>query len=1158
MRVANYLLGAMCALFTFTTAAQAPTAEEIAQAKKVATQAATQMRSVSVNRDAGGDTILNEDGTAQLAPRSSFTQAAGLDYFKSITGLEGLEQVASPGQKQQAGIAVVTATAKFDLNCRAKVEGEIRSGGNLTFRAVACEGAPVQSLLFKVCDNQQRLGQCAADSDFSQEISVPVGSFTTVSGVQVGAGCNSTDSCRISVRGTSVIGGSDATLKVTGQQIASNSTLISDLRTNVENGSYADKTRETGEHLRANPAQAAEGGTETKLTQADAQCSGPRSCTKWSTTSQKFTTSCTRTFPLTERITKYKLETAQCDIKVKIDKDGKVATTDTCLTSEGVDLRKDKSKIGETAKVCSQLAEDGTTCLDQSWTEYFATSDPAVLSVEASPSPVAGACDLSPLSESRYNTYQGGEWFGRTLDDAQCLVAAVDEATGFPTGVVLQLTNAEKAGCGIYTTPTTGVVCYGQPSATDDLDSCKSVDLAHCSMTSAEPASYTGGNGGLVMSQNETYQCTHAQDICVEWSKSSEDNACLNTDDITFGNAVKQDQTVDVEKMNAALVSAAIADAAGEGIDDMSDNPTIPKIFTGKDMRCKRATGGIGQLFGRNCCRMDMERPKSGQMMRDGCEMPTVELAAARRSKYTVYIGEYCSNRAKWPLKSCLEYTQTYCSFNGILPRVIHEQGRGQLLQMAMSGQGADIVSQNLNFTYLDQGNGRWTSPVDVNGVKVAAWQWPSYCADPVKAGEIFATDPESFECPGVVRTIIASCDNSNGCAEMPKAPEFGPNSWNLVELDPLVNESRGVSRYTAVKGACSPESGNCTYEARGWPMGQGGKAIVTRDLSWHLYSNEESEGRSAGALNQMSNIADLVFRTWSVKGASDGKTVPERIRIDYSQDGGQTWKTVQVPTDLRTSEFTFPNSDTRLTGRCDALTNLCSFRVTATSAVALKLWGFPQFPDCTGFTPGQLSAMDFGKMDLSEWLTSVMDKVAASAGSPSEIGRAAAEQFQQFNSQYADGKGTITVTAPSAAHYARISPSQGFGPFHTRLIASGYWPETTGDKAKDVDRVTAVEVDWGDCTMTETLQPLSLSEPGSGYYGIHVFKAPNELACGKREGNVTQTVTMTVHTTKSGVQKRTVTVENAYNKFPGGSGGRNDNVPVTVTVPASQATMPK
>src|SRR5690606_11639422 len=198
----------------------------------------------------------------------------------------------------------------------------------------------------------------------------------------------------------------------------------------------------------------------------------------------------------------------------------------------------------------------------------------------------------------------------------------------------------------------------------------------------------------------------------------------------------------------------------------------------------------------------------------------------------------------------------------------------------------------------------------------------------------------------------------------------------------------------------------------------------VTRDVSWPLYAEQDAmteldaggvvstkvyddanpwAPRGNGQISQINNVSDLMFRTWSVTGMSDGKTLPATIRIDYSENGGQAWRTAQVPTTNNNQDFLFPGTDIRLTGRCDALTNLCAFRVTGTLTIEAKPWGSAKRPDCTGFTGGQLSAMDFGKMDLSEWLAEVMD--TAADATPAELAGAAAQQFQDFNSFFQEGK---------------------------------------------------------------------------------------------------------------------------------------------------------
>jgi len=1172
MRIAKIILGAACALFTLTgSAQQAPSSAAVANATNLGTAMANQMRGLSLQRDSSGQPVLNPSGSLTTTQTSSQSQKNDLAYFQNVTGLSGVEQIANPGNGQ-TGLVNLAATQTFDLSCSGNPAGTVRAAGGLSFKLQGCGNLPVQSIAFSICDAPGRASTCQP-GDYSQNVSVPVGSFVTVSGSQVGAGCNSQNVCRITVKTTSQFGGDDTSLKAQAPQAAAQSSMVSDLRTTDDNGAITAKTSEIGQGLincasqtqqslqtsgtvaacgtdasgHAATVTVASGGTA-----AAAACNGPRTCIKQGTTTQNFTRSCTRTFPLTERITQYSYQTAQCDMTSVTAADGTVTVTNSCVNG-AADQRTGMSQVGTTDKQCVTTAADGS-CTKQTWTEYWASSTPAVVSTQDSPSAVAGACDTGPLSETSYTGFSGGVWFGRTLPDSECVVQTIDESTNAGTGTYIQLTNADKAGCGIYTTPSTGVICYGQPSAQDDTDTCSSMDLSSCTLTSSVPASLSSGTSGIVTSQTETYSCQTQQTTCLQYSTGSGDNACLDSTNQTFGSDKSPNTPNDGSGLNAALVAAAIVDGTSDGVDPNSD-PTVPRIFTGDDMRCSRATGGIGQLFGRNCCRTDLQRPVSGQLIRGGCNMNDVKLAAARRSNYSTYIGTYCSKRMRFPRK-CLEETETYCTFNGVLPRLVQEQGRVQLAQMAASGLGASVQHGALNYPYLDSGTGKWTPAVMVNGVELHAWQWPSYCADPNAAADYLQANPDAYECPGVVTTYVAACDNG-ACGALPPAPEYGAGAWSLIQVNPLENNTTAVSRYAVVSGACATTSGLCQYAAAAWPAGQGGKAVITRDINWPLYSNQAPTSATAGgSVNQMSNVADLVFRPWSQSGMSDGKTMPATVRVDFSTNGGQSWSIAQVPTNLNGADWQFPDSSgTRISGSCDLAANLCNFRVTGTTTITAKPWGGAEGPDCSGYTAGQLSAMDFSKMDLSEFLSSVMAKTN-SALDATTLASNAASQAQQFNSMYANaGSGaTLTATSPVPANFARMSPSQGFGPFKVTLVVSGFWPQTTGDASLDKNRVTNVTVDWGDCTLNDTLLQLDPSVPGSGYSGTHTFDAPDKLKCGAKNGNVTQTVTVTAYTSQSGVQKRTLSVENAWATFPGGSGGQNDTVPVTTTVPLNKS----
>lgn len=1173
MRLLRYLPGALAALFSLSVQAAGAepnlpklTPQQIEQAKTNAAGVSGILSSQSLQLDAEGNPVLDAQGKPQTQTNSANTMRDSLRSFQTYTGVEGTQQLSSPGNAGRTGLVKLNVNATVDFQCT--TQPLLKSAGALVFRINGCQ--PDGSVALQLCDKTTKGGTCATKEDFQDPFVLPPNVFSSMGDMQLGLGCNSTGTCRITVKGTYTVGGNDTTLRQQAQaagQTADDSSITGTLRKAVTEGDYAGKMVEIGKPLKdcadANAAAMANGTASTcdgekqvtvATPQNSAACQGVRQCLKEAVSEQVFTRTCTRTFPLTERISHYEYNSTATCVLTESNETKTLVRTDSCAVDPSP--REGMSKVGQSARTCTKNAApapgEPEVCVAWTWSEYWAkTSGAKLLKQEASPSAVTGSCDTNPLSETRTSRCENNNWFGRTLPANECMVEMVDERTNQGAGIVAELSYAEKAGCGFCMTPQVGETCYGAPSQTDEADSCSGAKLEGCTLKSAAPRNYTG-DGGLVSSQEETYECRTESRTCVQWGQG-EGDSCVSSD-MTMGleNVGTSNPTAD-GSLNSALVAAAVLDSTAQGVEG-EQSPTVPLIFTGTEMRCKRATGGIGQLFGRNCCNTNIERPISGQLTRSGCTLDDARLAAARRSHYAHYIGDYCSRRMRFP-RRCLERTETYCTFAGILPRIVHEQGRIQLGQIAASGTGADIQRSPMKFSYYDKDNGSWSPETLVNGVRVRAWQWPAYCATPDVASQKLLNDPTARECPGVVTTWFAACDNPGGCGELPGEPEEGSSSWNLHVVDPLQNLTSAVSRYSVVTGACSPTSLTCDYKVAAWPVGKGGKTVVTRDLNWPLFSNQQQDTANVAApLYQMNNIADLMFRGYSMPGMATG-AMPGTVRLDFSRDGGQTWSTHQIPTNLKTQEFTLPGSDVTIVGYCDSSTNICGYRITGTTTVVGKPWGSAERPDCSGFTAGQLSAMDFGKMDLSEWLSSVLDK-AQGQNTPG-LASQATRQFQEYNSVFSSG-GTVVAksSSPSSANFARAVPSEGFGPFDVKLVVSGIWPEVTGDPAVDRDRVTRVEVDWGDCSIKQSLSAVAPSE-GTGFSGIRRYNAPNSYSClGNPQRNVTHEVKLTVYTSLSGVQNRVVKVENAWATFPGAN-KNNDYVGTTATATPSSETPP-
>lgn len=1152
----------------------APATTQAERDKQNAAGIANTLANVKLNIDSSQGKGAVGSANTEQAMRGSLTQ------FQDISGIKGVDQQSShttSGSKDSRMSINVDSGADYQCaNPRKTI-----SAGGLFFKLLSCD-TNTKALAVAVCDNATKAGLCSTDKDYSAKLILPHGQYTDWKGMKLGVACNTTGSCRLTVKGAYALGGNDESLKKDAEKANSSSSSVgSTLSGAMTKGDYTSKMMEYGKPLKEcsdknatamDKGQAINCGENGEVVtfankknpnspKCDTQSS--RKCIKYEKNSLPVTKSCTRSFDLTERVTKLQYNSsAVCTVTEKIDpKTQKSSFVDSCFV-DNEDSRAGKTRIGDSTRNCTKTGKlvdkDGKeygndVCLAFTHTEYWlAMQNQTVKSVVDRPTAVTGAC--TPLTGNGDSLCPDNNWFGRLLPQSACQVSITD---GFATGDtnIIDIDFRAKNGCGVCMTPTVSQVCYGAPLPNETADNCDALAKdKQCVLTSVVPLTQTGEGSGLVASQQENYSCVKETPKCVEWEATKD--GCYE-EDMAAGFDKLQFKNDGFASFSNALVAAGTLDSVGSGVDSKDGaNAAVPKIFNGDDNRCDRASGGmVGNLLSRNCCRKDLERPKPGMLIRAGCDIDDVRLAAARRSNYTTYIGEYCSKKAFWG--TCLRKTETYCTFPGILPRLVHEQGRQQLLDIAASS-GAQMQASQMSFNYYGSGQGNWSSEVNVNGNKVRAWQWPSYCKDPAEAGKMMVSDPNANTCAGGVTTWFAVCTTGN-CEALDSSPENGALSWDLMNVNPLDSQTSALNRYTIAKGGCTADN-RCSYEVKAWPIGVGGKVVVTKNMTWTLYEENPqgvTNAVNAPAVYQMANVGDFMFKGFSMRGSGG---LPATVRMDFSSDGGQTWTSFQVPTNSPHQEMSLGASGVTIIGSCDAQANMCGYSMTGTTTVTAKPWGPPKNPDCTGFTAGQLAALDFGRMDLSEWLETVIDKATGNM-SQDELVEQAKGQFQAYNSIYSGGEVSQTQSSTRASNFARALPAEGFGPFDVKLVVSGIWPEAKGNPAVDTDLVTRVTVDWGDCSVPQELPRIPSTEPGNGFRGVHRYEAPDSYAClGNPRKNVTHKVKLTAYTTRSGVQNRTVSVENAWSTYPGGK-ANNDHVNETVTAtpgggaPASPST---
>ncbi|MCC5610886.1 hypothetical protein LC612_30095, partial [Nostoc sp. CHAB 5834] len=531
----------------------------VEQAKAAGAQGAGIASQQFIEFDANGDPKLDMTGKPIMRDNGPSAMKDSLNTFQKITGTTGVEQVANPAHSGRTGLAKVRVNQSLDVSCVGSnaIPGSVAAGG-LVLKLGVCEknsGGQVSAIQVSVCGESAKGGLCAQASDYSSPVRVTVGAYSNLSGLSVGVGCNVQNKCLVSFMGSYSFGGNDESLKGDVAQAASQSNVLSGLKKVVVEDDYAGKMREIGQPLadcaEANRVLSADGkymtcdGSKQVTVQGPTEtgeCSGAtRECLREAVDIQTYNRSCVRTFPLTQRISQLEYtRTQDCEI-IEYYKPEYGTSSNSCTPAQTSGM----TRIGSVTETCAvkttikklvngkEVTEE--ICAADKRIEYNAdVSNPVVRGVTETPSKVGGTCDVRAGSETK--TLQcAGTWYGRTLPSNECTGSYIDEWNNSTTGT-LQLLYADKPGCGLCLQPQIGQTCYAVPSpnisdpvTADREDDCSAIDTSICRLVSSTPQTYTG-QGGLVSSQRDTFECKKETRHCVQWGAGKGDAACLKSD----------------------------------------------------------------------------------------------------------------------------------------------------------------------------------------------------------------------------------------------------------------------------------------------------------------------------------------------------------------------------------------------------------------------------------------------------------------------------------------------------------------------------------------------------------------------------------------------------------------------------------------------------
>ena len=409
----------------------------------------------------------------------------------------------------------------------------------------------------------------------------------------------------------------------------------------------------------------------------------------------------------------------------------------------------------------------------------------------------------------------------------------------------------------------------------------------------------------------------------------------------------------------------------------------------------------------------------------DYCDLEDVELAAARMAKRAVQVtpgfvptnntlctfANYIYNApakgdmsyakqicAHWTRPWSIANTQTqvdryqrWCEFDSMLARIIQEQGREQLAELASQNAGG-AVTKRIEFPFYNSAGG-WSNELNANSNRVRFWQWKEECS----TDEGFTNSMLSgYDCPSSPDIYAAVCSESS-CGAPPDHPVYGFSpGWETHRLAAEDHHTRAINRYSVVEGGCF-EDGSCEYKVHAWKAGAGGQMRIPLDMKWPINFPNDGWGEFSWAHN------NVHFEAYTNPLGSESPSRGLRMCIGSSYEcyDNAAWNEVNIQNDITNLNNYVSNSPpVTLTGGCSD--EECEFRASIEVNLTAKPWytysekkyepcmlkvlgscvtkasttyDRQYKPDCTGFTIDEFLALDLGDMDFSEYVETLSEK---------------------------------------------------------------------------------------------------------------------------------------------------------------------------------------
>ena len=336
---------------------------------------------------------------------------------------------------------------------------------------------------------------------------------------------------------------------------------------------------------------------------------------------------------------------------------------------------------------------------------------------------------------------------------------------------------------------------------------------------------------------------------------------------------------------------------------------------------------------------------------------------------------------------------------------------------------------------------------------------------------------------------------------------DYGVN--NAMATNPnfaAVNTS--IGEFVSATGSCK-STGDCLYKfamtSKVGNSGLGAKKRSKNYVRFPLYSYATSKYLPAtnavaidGTLNPSVYGADInkglgspetfggqrfIFRPNAMSTAS-ATAMHTRVLLEWAGSEKDIkrpdldYTPLLLPTDLPVGTpgwWPYTGTDGKqfyIKGSCDINSQWCSYNVEHDLNITRHPWGSPESPRCWGFTPDQLSALDFSSMDLSRWIDS-MDLGAFSGDKAADTSAAVTTQVKASAQSFYDAyKSGATVDTPNAGALALLTNTSVLPllgdkapageSYLLRVYVPNNWPQYYVDTSKNNNPVSNVRIDWG------------------------------------------------------------------------------------------------